>query len=209
MWYGPCSMWFGQIEKKNYWLFPIHFAFHIYNFFVKSITLDSLGNVPVTEVKVLSLHSIWNSKKWMQWKYWSTSNKNSWLRMFGKEHFYFKQHQTMPISLKSYIRSRSKSITMSFWKPQENMNLIIRIIIFVFIENISADSIGWNRLSNSINQQKRTNANQPNDYNGQMLRHLKNQDERTFQKFLKFLRNQNRLALTDPKWYSTKYHQNR
>ena len=128
--------------------------------------------------------------------------------MFGMENFYFKQHQTMPIPLKSYIRSRSKSITMSFGKTQ-NMNLIILIIIFVFIENISADSIGWNRLSNSINQQRRTNTNQPNDYNGQMLRHLKKQDERTFQKFLKFLRNQNRLALTDPKSYSTKYHQNR
>ena len=89
------------------------------------------------------------------------------------------------------------------------MNLSILIIIPVFIENISADSIGWNRLSNSINQQRRTNINQLNDYNGQMLRHLIKQDEKAFQKFLKFLRNQNRLALTDPKSYFNKYHRNK
>ena len=111
--------------------------------------------------------------------------------------------------LKTYIRSRHKSISMTFWKTQGDMNLSILIIILVFIENISADSIGWNRLSNRINQQRRTNTNQPNDYNGQMLRHLIKQDEKAFKKFLKFLRNQNHLALTDPKSYFNKFHHNK
>ena len=93
------------------------------------------------------------------------------------------------------------------------MNLNVVIVIVAQIGHVSADNIGWNRLLNSVNQLKRSNTNQADDYNGQMLRHLIKQDEQTFQKFLKFLRSQNSLSangsgdgIVDSKTYVNKYH---
>ena len=90
------------------------------------------------------------------------------------------------------------------------MNFNVVIVIVAQSGHISADNIGWNRLLNSVNQ-KWSNTNQADDNNGQMLRHLVKLDEQTFQKFLNFLRSQNRLSgtgngLIDSKTYDNKYH---
>ena len=89
------------------------------------------------------------------------------------------------------------------------MNFAIFIIFVAQIGNISADNIGWNRLSNNVNQLRQANTNQANDYNGQMLRHLIKEDEKTFQKFLNFLRNQNRITPNDRETHFHKYHKNK
>ena len=89
------------------------------------------------------------------------------------------------------------------------MNFSIFIIFVAQIGNISADNIGWNRLSNNVNQLRQANTNQANDYNGQMLRHLIKEDEKTFQKFLNFLRNQNRLSSNDRETHFRDYHKNK
>ena len=89
------------------------------------------------------------------------------------------------------------------------MNFAIFIIFVAQIRNISADNIGWNRLSNNVNQLRQANTYQANDYNGQMLRHLIKEDEKTFQKFLNFLRNQNRLTSNDRRTHFHEYHKNK
>ena len=92
------------------------------------------------------------------------------------------------------------------------MNFNVVIVIVAQIGHVSTDKICWNRLLNSVNQLRRSKTNQADDYNGQMLRHLIKQDEQTFEKFLTFLRSQNRLSGTgtgngiiDLKTYVNKY----
>ena len=70
------------------------------------------------------------------------------------------------------------------------MNFIcLIIVIFALLGSISADNIGWNRLANNVSRlrQKHKDAQL---YNTQMLRHLSKYDQRTYRKFLKFLRTQ-------------------
>ena len=71
------------------------------------------------------------------------------------------------------------------------MKLLLSVIpVFTIVGIVSADNIGWNRLSNNVNQ-LRQNVKKTDDYNMQMLRHLIKQDQKTYRKFLQFLRNQN------------------
>ena len=71
-----------------------------------------------------------------------------------------------------------------------NFSIILAIIISL-IGSISADNIGWNRLSNNVNNLRRSGMN-VHDYNAQMLRHFSNKDPRVLRKFLRFLQSQKR-----------------
>ena len=77
------------------------------------------------------------------------------------------------------------------------MKIFSMIMIFAVIGSIFSDNIGWNRLSNNVNNHvnKLTlTAMNADEYNMQMLRHLLKKDQETYRKFLQFLQNQYRNA---------------
>ena len=77
------------------------------------------------------------------------------------------------------------------------MKICSMIMIFTIVGSVFSDNIGWNRLSNNVNNHvnkftvnamfQPMNADQ---YNMQMLRHLIKKDQETYRKFLEFLQNQ-------------------
>ena len=71
-----------------------------------------------------------------------------------------------------------------------NFSMIFAIIIS-FIGSTQADNIAWNRLSNNVNNLRRSGIN-VHDYNAQMLRHFSSKDPRVLRKFLRFLQTQKR-----------------
>ena len=77
------------------------------------------------------------------------------------------------------------------------MKISSMIMSFAVIGSVFSDNIGWNRLSNNVNNHvNKLTVNamiQPmnaDEYNMQMLRHLIKKDQETYRKFLQFLQNQ-------------------